>query len=125
MFHFDLVYGGLTVFEPHLIFQWDYFNCQLPLKIQITKLPVSDDHKMHRSASGLFGHTTVIFAYKPKSGWPVLGSVSLSSASNDFKQGWAFDVIALTANVRRCLDGIEMVHPLKVKHEPMYFANLV
>lgn len=51
--------------------------------------------------------------------------VSVSSASNDFKQGWAFDVIALTANIRRCLGGIEMVHPLKVKHEPMYFANLV
>lgn len=99
MFLFDLVYDGLTVFEPHLIFQWDYFNCQLPLKIQITKFSVSDDDKMHRAGSGLFGHTTFICRQTQIR----LGSVSLSSASNDFKQGWAFDVVALHCQLEDAL----------------------
>lgn len=49
----------------------------------------------HTELAQVYLATQLLFADKPKSGWSVLGSVALSSASNGFKQGWAFDVIAL------------------------------
>jgi len=36
-----------------------------------------------------------LHAEKPKAGWRVLESADLSSATEDFKRGWAFGMIAL------------------------------